>query len=860
MRKKMPVMLITVVVTLFLFSATASAALSGGSTIGTAPTVTMGVTSISYGGTVTYFKFVAPQNYSYDIYSTDITGDSYGYLYDSAGSQLAYNDDGGDGLNFKIVYTLSGGVTYYIGVRNYGGSAANTCNLNIDYGNAPPVVTDGNISISGSSGIYKINDTVTATWNNTAAGDNNTDISSVYVNFSQFGGGASVAASNSSGTWTASYTLTSGNIDAANRNVSVTANDTGGLSTTAADTSNASVDNQLPVISDGYISINSGTGAGGTFISGDTVQASWDNTASGNNNADISSVTVNFSAFGGGAAVSATNNSGIWVASYTIGASHIDVDNVNISFTAIDDAGNSSTASDTSNVSVDNQVPVVTDGNIDLTGASGIGGSFIVGDTAAATWDNTSSGDNNSDIAGVTFDFSEFGGGSAVIASESSGIWTASYTIVEDSIEAANLNVSVTATDDSGQYATEEDSTDATVDSIFPTISLSCSDSDYVVKGGDIVVITATFSEPMAASPGITIDGADVDMEEMTVLGSGIIWTYEWDVPSIDTSVLVTISGSDASGNHYIFSDLVLIEIDSTNPEVTGVSDREVYIDNRTIFFNEGTAVLNNSTIGSGTSVKNPADYRLVVTDRAGNATTVEFSIALEKATALVGGYYYQLIDIEHETKNKDTKVMLNINSEVLADVMDSVHENKDINITLLENRSDKFTRKFSLGMTLADLQLIRSKGGLISLEVEIGAFELDPKVINIDRLLESFMGVASKDIWVELKITPAHYYRNYVIERVSENDGKTVISESVSFDLYCSHGVKTVTTVNLFGEMDIMIPVNEKDISEDLKAVRLMEDMTLETIDIEIVGRNGIYYAKFRSSTNGTFAIVSEK
>jgi hypothetical protein len=113
----------------------------------------------------------------------------------------------------------------------------------------PPTVTAGNISISGASGtdgIYKIGDTVTVTWNNTASGDNNSDvISSVTVDFSQFGGGTAVPASESSGTWTAAYTITQGSIDATNINVSVTAANSDGSATTTDD-ANARVDNRAP--------------------------------------------------------------------------------------------------------------------------------------------------------------------------------------------------------------------------------------------------------------------------------------------------------------------------------------------------------------------------------------------------------------------------------------------------------------------------------------------------------------------------------------------------------------------------------------------------------------------------------------
>ena len=239
----------------------------------------------------------------------------------------------------------------------------------------PPLVSPANISISGASGnggAYKIGDTVTATWNNTAGGDNNTGaISNVTVDFSQFGGGAAVVASNGSGTWTATYTLTAGVIDATNRNVSVTATNAGG-STTIADNANATVDTIAPTVSDGRIGISGATGTGGAYKIGDTVTATWNNTVGGDSNSDtISNVTVNFSQFGGGSAVAATNSSGTWTAIYTIGAGAIDMSNRNVTVSASDNAGNTTTTSDTTNAIVDNIAPSVND--IVVSGTPGSG-------------------------------------------------------------------------------------------------------------------------------------------------------------------------------------------------------------------------------------------------------------------------------------------------------------------------------------------------------------------------------------------------------------------------------------------------------------------------------------------------------
>ncbi|MES2582647.1 MAG: DUF4347 domain-containing protein [Pseudomonadota bacterium] len=226
----------------------------------------------------------------------------------------------------------------------------------------PPAVSDARISISGAtgtSGAYKIGDTVTVTWNNTAGGDNNTGISGVTVDFSQFGGGSAVAATNSSETWTATYTIVAGAIDATARNVSVTATNTGG-STTRADSTNATVDSIAPTVTDGRIGTSGGTGVGGAYKIGDTVTAIWNNTAGGDNNSDtITSATVNFSQFGGGSAVSATNSSGTWTATYTLVAGVITAANRNVSFSVTDNAGNATTTADTTNATVDNQAPSV---------------------------------------------------------------------------------------------------------------------------------------------------------------------------------------------------------------------------------------------------------------------------------------------------------------------------------------------------------------------------------------------------------------------------------------------------------------------------------------------------------------------
>ena len=71
------------------------------------------------------------------------------------------------------------------------------------------------------------------------------------------------------------------------------------------------------------------------------------------------------------AAVSATNIADVWSASYTIVAGAIESDNRNVSVTATDNAGNTTTVADTTNLTLDNTAPALS-----INQASGQGGPY----------------------------------------------------------------------------------------------------------------------------------------------------------------------------------------------------------------------------------------------------------------------------------------------------------------------------------------------------------------------------------------------------------------------------------------------------------------------------------------------------
>lgn len=340
---------------------------------------------------------------------------------------------------------------------------------------------------------------------------------------------------------------------------------------------NIQIDNAVvpgPTVTDANISISGATGTGGVFKIGDTITATWNNTAGGDNNTGVSGVTVDFSAFGGGAAVVASNSSETWSATYTIVAGAIDGTNKNVSIAATN--GSITTTADTSNATIDNIAPTVTDAKISLSGASGTAGAFKIGDTITATWNNTVGGDNNSDtISSATVDFSAFGGGAAVVASNSSGTWSATYTIVAGAIDGANKNVTLTATDNAGNTKTTADTTNATLDNIAPTItfgSLSFS-ADTGTSSTDFITKTAaqTINATLSGAPA----GSDIVYGS---LDNGSTWsditskvsgtTLAWDGVTLSSSNTLKLKVTDAVGNDGTSASQAYI-LDTTAPTTT---------------------------------------------------------------------------------------------------------------------------------------------------------------------------------------------------------------------------------------------------------------------------------------------------
>ncbi|OME66142.1 hypothetical protein BK120_34325, partial [Paenibacillus sp. FSL A5-0031] len=151
---------------------------------------------------------------------------------------------------------------------------------------------------------------------------------------------------------------------------------------------------------------------------------------------------------------------------------------------------------------------------------------------------------------------------------------------------------------------------------------------------GNVTTVNFVIDKVAPVVTGVTEGGmykekVTVSFNEGTAKLNGATFTSGTDVIQDGTYKLIV---TDAAGN----VTTVIFVIDKVAPIVTGVADGEIYKEKVTVSYNEGTATLNGTAFISGTEVIQDGTYKLVVTDAAGNVTTVNFVI--DKVAPVVTG------------------------------------------------------------------------------------------------------------------------------------------------------------------------------------------------------------------------------
>ncbi|MGC6421469.1 MAG: BspA family leucine-rich repeat surface protein, partial [Flavobacteriaceae bacterium] len=182
----------------------------------------------------------------------------------------------------------------------------------------------------------------------------------------------------------------------------------------------------------------------------------------------------------------------------------------------------------------------------------------------------------------------------------STNSYTYSWDTSSGSLSEGVFYTTVSGTDLAGNaYVAGTQSITFTLDSSTPTVTITSSDSDNIIKPGDNITVTITFNEVMASGPRITI-GSAVNNQVLTATSS-TTFTYSWSTSGVSAgSYKVTVTGTDLAGNTYAGNDSIKIILDATAPTVnlTDIDDDNFLVASDTVTI---TAIFNEAMTATPT-------------------------------------------------------------------------------------------------------------------------------------------------------------------------------------------------------------------------------------------------------------------
>ena len=261
------------------------------------------------------------------------------------------------------------------------------------------------------------------------------------------------------------------------------------------------------------------------------------------------------------------NGSGSWSFDYT--GTTLAAGSYTISAKATDIAGNVSASSV--------GYPII----IDITAPNAPVVTSIVNDTGHSSSDGITSDQtlifNGTSEANALVEIFVDGTSVSTVLANGIGEWTYDHSTI--SLSEGSHTILATATDVAGNISSASANYIVIIDNTKPTVTLTDNHADAVVRHGDVVTITATFTEANGIDEGnkprVTI-GTLVTNAEM-FMASNLIWRYVWEVPAgteIDGDVNVSITASDVAGNpNTSATGKVSYTVDNTQPTVVLTDD-----------------------------------------------------------------------------------------------------------------------------------------------------------------------------------------------------------------------------------------------------------------------------------------------
>ncbi|QNU65476.1 endo-1,4-beta-xylanase [Ruminiclostridium herbifermentans] len=192
---------------------------------------------------------------------------------------------------------------------------------------------------------------------------------------------------------------------------------------------------------------------------------------------------------------------------------------------------------------------------------------------------------------------------------------------------------------------------------------------------------------------------------------------------------------------------------------------------------------------------------------------------------------------------------------EIIEDEISKILKDNILTITIdVKNGSNIVEGRFE-GVTFKEL---KTKNAVLQINTENGTYILPASKIDIEKIALA-LGSDLKDITISIKIAESSDEKIALAEENAKKNKYKLVAKPIEFEITVTNGDKTidVSKFDSFIERLIAIPddINPKEIST---AVIINTDGSFSHIPTSIVYIDGKYYAKIKSMTNSTYAVIA--
>lgn len=412
-------------------------------------------------------------------------------------------------------------------------------------------------------------------------------------------------------------------------------------------------------------------------------------------------------------------------------------------------------------------------------------------------------------------------------------------------------------------------------------------EGDYTLivtdEAGNVTTIEFTIDKTAPTVSGVT-DGSSYNTDQSMTFNEGTA-TMNGDPFVSGTSVSAeghyTLVVTDAAGN----VTTVFFTIDKTNPVITGLTAGiSNYTSPLTIGFDEGVATLNGQPFVNGTRIASYGNYTLVVTDAAGNQTSVTFTLNIPTSPSGSGsgsesssgsssssssssnsnsnsgsGLEIEIDGVKQKDLGKGTTAVIS-GKKVTTVTFDETKlsrylvTNKPFIFIPVHNDSDRVL----LRLNGQFIKILHDQNAVVQIQTELSSYIFAANGINwnlIAKSLGSEDALRNMEIQVEITHVP-----DSDIEQVASKLGTArLVSPVIDFNITATQGGKTIELNKFLSyvERAIVIPNSADPSSKIMTGVTIAKDGNIVPLPTRIVKENGKIFAFIYSLTNSVYAVI---